>query len=340
MTELQDSRQSAFGRALAELSAGRSEIAQVVCDRILDSNPQDPAAHQLAATIALQRGRLDDAMRWASSSLSLRPDHASTLIMAARVARRTGDLAQAKLWSDRAARVAPDRPEPAFLRGVTLIESGDRQARTALDDLFLRFPSFADGWREIAEALRKSGHAEMAVLAFARVAESSAEPMDYARLGATLRTINRPQEAIAAFRRALAAAPDLAEVRVALGTCLRQTGELQAAKAELERALTLRPADGRAWFALGLVCEDLRDTPGAIRAYRRSIEAQPELPEAHVNLGLNLQNAGDLDAAMVSYRHAMRLRPDTFGRIAQALTSAKKGRLWLSSARLRRLLDA
>jgi cytochrome c-type biogenesis protein CcmH/NrfG len=84
----------------------------------------------------------------------------------------------------------------------------------------------------------------------------------------------------------------------------------------------------------------LRDTPGAIQAYRRSIEAQPDVPEVHVNLGLNLQNAGDLDAAIDSYRRAMRLRPETFGRIAQALTSANKGRLWLDSARLRRLLEA
>jgi Flp pilus assembly protein TadD len=121
---------------------------------------------------------------------------------------------------------------------------------------------------------------------------------------------------------------------------LRQTGELHSARTELERAVTLRPGDGRAWFALGLVCEDLHDTQGAIQAYRRSIEAQPDVPEAHVNLGLNLQSAGELDAAMESYRLAMRLRPDTFGRIAQALTSAKKGRLWLNSARLRRLLEA
>lgn len=104
--------------------------------------------------------------------------------------------------------------------------------------------------------------------------------------------------------------------------------------------MDIQPGDGRAWFALGLVCEDLRDTLGAIRAYRRSIETRPDFPEAHVNLGLNLQNSGDLDAAMDSYRRAMRLRADTFGRIAQALTSAKKGRLWLDLARLRRLLEA
>ena len=244
------------------------------------------------------------------------------------------------MWLNRAGRLAPDRPEPAFLTCVMLIEAGDREARTVFEDLLVRFPNFVDGWREIAEALRKLGHTETAVLAFARAAESSADPMDYARLGAALQTINRRREAIVAFRRALAAAPDLAEARVAIGTCLRQTGALQLARVELERAVTLLPSDGRAWFALGLVCEDLRDTPGAIQSYRRSIEAQPDVPEVHVNLGLNLQNAGDLDAAMDSYRRAMRLRPDTFGRIAQALTSAKRGRLWLKSARLRRLLEA
>jgi tetratricopeptide (TPR) repeat protein len=221
-----------------------------------------------------------------------------------------------------------------------LIESADGQARSVLEDLLQRFPNFVEGWREIAEALRKSGHAETAVLALARVAETSADPMDHARLGAALQAINRPLEACIAFRRALGAAPDLVEARAALGACLRQVGELQAARVELERALTLRPEDGRAWFTLGLVCEDLGDHPSAIQAYRRSIEAQPDVPEVHVNLGLNLQNAGDLDAAMDSYRRAVRLRPDTFSRIAQALTSAKKGRLWLNSARLRRLLEA
>jgi tetratricopeptide (TPR) repeat protein len=270
----------------------------------------------------------------------LRPDHSPTLVVAARVARATGDFAQARMWLERARRSAPDRPEPAFLICVTLIESSDDKARSALEDLLLRFPNFVEGWREIAEALRKAGQPKTAVLAFARAADSSADPMDCVRLGAALRTLNRSQEAIAAFRRALEAAPDLFEARAALGACLRQTGEPQSARVELERAVTLQPSDGRAWFALGLVCEDLRDTSGAIEAYRRSVGAQPDVPEAHVNLGLNLQNSGDLNAAMASYRRALHLRPETFGRIAQALTSAKKGRLWLNSGRLRRFLEA
>ena len=105
MTEPQASRQFAFENALAELRAGRIERAEVLCERILDSAPQDPAAHQLAATIALRSGRLDEAARWAKSSLTLRPDHAPTLIVAARVARAQGDLRQAGIWSERASQL-------------------------------------------------------------------------------------------------------------------------------------------------------------------------------------------------------------------------------------------
>ena len=170
MTEPRANRQSLFETVLAELRAGRIETAQVLCDRILESAPRDPAAHQLAATIALRRGRLEDAARWASSSLSLRRDHPPTLIVAARVARAAGDFAQARLWSERAARLAPDRPESPFLTCVTLIESGDGKARSVLEDLLVRFPNFVEGWREIAEALRKAGEPETAVVAFARAA--------------------------------------------------------------------------------------------------------------------------------------------------------------------------
>ena len=124
MTEPRASRHSAFESALAELRAGRIERAEVLCDRILHSAPQDPAAHQLAATIAFRRGRLGCAARWASSSLSLRPDHLPTLIIAARVARASGDFAQARVWLDRASRLDPDRKELAFLTCLTLIEFG------------------------------------------------------------------------------------------------------------------------------------------------------------------------------------------------------------------------
>jgi cytochrome c-type biogenesis protein CcmH/NrfG len=52
-----------------------------------------------------------------------------------------------------------------------------------------------------------------------------------------------------------------------------------------------------------------------------------------------LQENGDLDAAMRAYAQAYRLRPESFGKIAMALTSASHGKLWLDEAELRRTLE-
>jgi hypothetical protein len=47
-----------------------------------------------------------------------------------------------------------------------------------------------------------------------------------------------------------------------------------------------------------------------------------------------------MPAAMDAYRSAVRSRPDSFGRIAQAVTAARTGMLWLDPAAFRRALGA
>jgi tetratricopeptide (TPR) repeat protein len=324
--------------ALVELNAGRPEAAQQMCDRLCALAPQDPTTHQLAATIALRRGRFEDALRWSHSCLALRPDHTPALIVAGRAARALRNSTQAAIWFQRASELAPDQPEPAFLHCAARLENGDASARAMLDALLRRFPNDVEGWSEIGATLRKAGQSDAAVVAFARAANASEDPIHHNRLGAALQALGRLDEAIVAFERALDLAPGLAETRLALGTCLRQTGALQRARSEFERLADAGACGGRAWFALGLVCEDLHDLSGAIRAYGLCAALDPSIPEAHVNLGLNLQRSGNLEAAIISYRRALQLRDDTFGRICQALTSAEKGALWLDLGRLRNSL--
>jgi cytochrome c-type biogenesis protein CcmH/NrfG len=105
----------------------------------------------------------------------------------------------------------------------------------------------------------------------------------------------------------------------------------------LERAVQ-GEAPASVWFDLGLVRQDLRDRGGAATAYRRALEIKPDYAEAALNLGTVLQESGNMDGAMRAYAQAYRLRPQTFGTIAMALTSAPHGRLWLDEASLRRSL--
>lgn len=136
----------------------------------------------------------------------------------------------------------------------------------------------------------------------------------------------------------LALRPDhLPTLRVAADAA-RAVGDLQAASAALERLVSLAPAQSDVWFDLALVRQDLHDLGGAARALCKVLQLAPERVEAVVNLGIVLQEDGQIDAAMRAYGRAYRLRADSFGRIAHALSTPNRGRLWLSLDDLRRVL--
>jgi tetratricopeptide (TPR) repeat protein len=150
---------------------------------------------------------------------------------------------------------------------------------------------------------------------------------------------HRPQ-ARAAWQAILKVVPRNAEAAARLGRLAWEDGDTAAASTLLERAAAGDDAPPSLWFDLGLVRQDLRDHMGAASAYRKAIEIKPDYAEAALNLGVVLQESGDLDSAMHAYAKAYRLRPQTFGTIAMALTSAPHGRLWLDEASLRRSLGA
>jgi tetratricopeptide (TPR) repeat protein len=147
----------------------------------------------------------------------------------------------------------------------------------------------------------------------------------------------RPQ-AREAWRAILEVIPKHTEAAARLGRLAFEDGDLALAASLLERAVS-GEAPASVWFDLGLVRQDLRDHAGAATAYRKAIEIKPDYAEAALNLGVVLQDSGDLDDAMRAYAQAYRLRPQTFGTIAMALTSAPHGRLWLDEAALRNELS-
>jgi tetratricopeptide (TPR) repeat protein len=331
-------RAEAISAALAALREGRIEQAGTMARALIDDVPDDPAAHQLVATVAWQRGDHAETLRWAQSCLALRARHAPALLLAGRAARVLGDLDRALRFFREAAQCAPERADAAFMACITLLELGDPQANDALHDLLRRFPNDAEGWHEIGLTLHRAGKFEAALIAFTRAAGAAQDPRHEIARAASLQALGRPGEAVAVLRKAAARLPGNPDIALQLALCLHKLGELAAARAELERILELDTAGANLWFAYGLICQDSRDPAAAITAYRRALHLSPELAEAHVNLGICLQQTGDLAAAKAAFSRAMRLRSDTFGRIAQALPAAPRGELWLDFERLRQSL--
>ena len=270
----------------------------------LGAAPQDAALNELAALAALAAGQPARAKDFARRSLAVRPSHPGASVALGRALRSLGRPGEAAVALTQAVAAAPGVARPLFLLCAAWLEAADGRAMSLVDDLLARFPGEAGGWEEIGTVLARLGKPQAALACFARAFQAEPGFALAMRIGLIQRDLGRPGEAAIAFRQATECAPGAV----------------------------------RAWFLLGLSLQDNGDRAGAISAYRAALQRDPASAEAAVNLGTVLQENGDLDGAKTAYSCAITIRADTFGRIAQAMTSAPRGELWLDLGRLRGLL--
>lgn len=288
-------------RIVELLNAGDAAQAFELCRKLRGG---DPALDQLAATAALRSRHFSEAAALAERSLAARPDHVETLLILGRAASVLQDHDTAIAALTRAAAIDPDRAEPAFMLHAARVDAGDAAAALDLAGLAARFPEEAQGWDDIINSLSTRGERE---------------------------------EALACLSRQWAAAPSHATA-MRRGLTARDLGRSAEARQAFEDAVALEPGSARGWFLLGVAAQDRHDDEAAETAYCRALALDPTLAEAAVNLGIAMQRGGDLEGAKAAYAQAVEMRPDTFGRVAQAMTTAPKGELWLDLRALRRSL--
>jgi tetratricopeptide (TPR) repeat protein len=114
-----------------------------------------------------------------------------------------------------------------------------------------------------------------------------------------------PEDAIAAYRRAIALDPRHADAHVNLGRLLHETGSLRLAERHYRAALQADPRHATAAFNRGVVLEELGQSAGALAAYRESVAIDPAAADAHYNLAVLCRRLGLQRDAL---RHLKRYR--------------------------------
>lgn len=115
-----------------------------------------------------------------------------------------------------------------------------------------------------------------------------------------------PPAAIAAYERALAGRPELADAHNNLGRLLHDAGDLAAAEARYRQALAASEAVALYHFNLGVVLEDLGRTSEAIASYERALAIDTHLADAHFNLARQLERQGRAANDELTLRRAVR----------------------------------
>jgi tetratricopeptide (TPR) repeat protein len=127
-------------------------------------------------------------------------------------------------------------------------------------------------------------------------------------LGFVLNRLGRPEESISAYRKSVAAKPEVFESNLNLGLMLVRANNPEAERF-LRAATTLKPTahpeegQARAWLALGHLLETKKPQE-ALQAYRKASELAPQDPEAHLSAGLLQERQKEFAAAEVEYTEA------------------------------------
>ena len=121
-----------------------------------------------------------------------------------------------------------------------------------------------------------------------------------------------PAAALAAYDRALAGCPGLADAHNNLGRLHHDAGALAVAESCYRLAICAEPGVALYWFNLGVVVEDQGRRSEAIAAYERALELEPRTADAHFNLARLLElrgrGAGDDTLLRRAVRHLLRYR--------------------------------
>jgi Flp pilus assembly protein TadD len=164
-------------------------------------------------------------------------------------------------------------------------------------------------------------------------------------LGFVENGLGKVEDSIAAYRKSVAAKPDVFESNLNLGLQLAKSGQGDAEQF-LRAATQLKPTShvseglARAWLSLAHVLEAAK--PGeAVAAYEHAAILQPKDPEPHLATGLLLEKQEKFSDAEHEYKQALALDPSASDAVTGLANIYMRGRRFPDAeAELRKLIAA
>lgn len=220
------------------------------------------------------------------------------------------------LYSRMAEYLAPDHAD-ALILSAGLLEGLERYelATEAYDAVPREHPAYHMAELGRAEALSRAGNSEAAIEALKQLAESHGDvALVHVTLGDTLRRLERFEEAIPAYDRAieLFAEPTPRQwmVYFARGIAQERTDRWPGAEADFRKALELRPDQPQVLNYLGYSFVEMQiNLDEALGMIERAVAAQPDSGYITDSLGWVLYRLGRYEEAVVHMERAVELMP-------------------------------
>ena len=275
--------------------------------------PAPTLAETLERARALhQQGRYADALVICNELLERQPDHLDALFLAADITARSGAADRALPLFRKVLELQPDHAPAHYKCGNLLKDRGEMDAALASYDQAIALdPGYAYAFCNRGVVLERLNRWDAALDSYDRAL--SLTPGDalahYNRAG-VLRQLARQEEALAGYTQALAVKPDYFEAYCNRGFMLIEMKRWDEALASHTKSIEINSRFAPTHVGRGMVLEHRKEWDAALASYDRAIEIDPGHAPAHCNRGSLLMELRQLSAARSSLERAIALKPD------------------------------
>jgi predicted TPR repeat methyltransferase len=248
----------------------------------------------MLGVMAATRGNLEEGFEWIRQGLDVDGAPVELWLHMAELERRRGRMAESIAALRQAAAREPANVyamynlamalrSPGVARGTAEREEAERCFRRVVEWM----PELAEGWSGLGVALVEAGRAGEAVACLEKARalgpsagfpsppnERSAEVENH--LGWALWEAGRHEEAITAFRRAVAANDRLAPAWANLAAALVRTGKAEEGVEAYRQAVTIAPSEAQTVRELGVALMESGQLAEAESVCRRAVEMEPD----------------------------------------------------------------
>jgi len=207
---------------------------------------------------------------------------------------------------------APTRVAEQFSVAVRHFRAGSlAEAERLCRKICSAEPGHAAGFHLLGVVAHRLGRKDAADLIGRAVALAPDSAEMHNDLGVVLGAHGRLTEAVASFARSIEINPRYIEARTNLGKALAQERRSTEANASFEAALAIDPNAVMAHFQFANALRAQRRLDDAAAHYRRAVAIDQGFAVAHYNLAVTARDLGMLDEAVEHYRLALALRPNS-----------------------------
>ena len=134
-------------------------------------------------------------------------------------------------------------------------------------------------------------------------------PVIHNNLGLVYARLNRLDEAITQYLRAIELNPNNKKAYNNLGSAYYSMGKIREAIESYEKLVSIDPHFAEAYYNLGIIYFNTGKTREAIASYKKAIQVNPRSADAYYNLGNAYYSLGNITDAIESFKRIIEIEP-------------------------------